>query len=198
MINLSPSILNAIDEFSRLPSIGRKTSQRIVFHLLKRPVEESEALATAIMKVVTQTRSCSICCNYCEEDICEVCSDTKRDHSRICVLEQASDVYPFEKMGFYNGLYHILGGALSPLDGITQEHIRIKELCDRMNENIQEVIIATNASSTGETTAMYLKKILSQYNVKVTRLARGIPMGSDLEFTDEVTLYRAFEDRTEI
>lgn len=190
-------VINLIEEFAKLPSIGKKTAQRLAFHLLRRSPEEAEALSGAILEAKKKVGNCSVCFNYAEGNRCEICGDTRRDQARICVVEQPSDIYPLEKMGFYKGLYHVLGGALSPLDGITQDDIRIRELIARLNDGVKEVIIATNSSSSGEATALYLKKVLPA-SVRMTRLARGIPMGSELEFTDEVTLYRAFEDRMEI
>ncbi len=195
MINISPSLINAIDEFSKLPSIGKKTAQRLVFHLLKQPERYAKDLSSAIIDVKTKIKNCKICHNYCEGDICSICSNPSRDISKICVLEQASDIYPIEKAGTYRGLYHVLGGALPTLDGITQDDIRIKELTARITEDVKEVIIATNANSAGETTALYITKILSNKNIKVTRLSRGIPMGGELEYADTVTIHRAFEDR---
>ena len=197
MAGIAPSIERLVDEFAKLPSVGRKTAQRLAFHLLKRPDEEAEGLAAAVLDAKRKVRNCTICYNYCESEICAICSDVRRDKTRICVVEQPSDIYPFEKMGAYNGLYHVLGGALSPLDGIMQEDIRIKELTGRISDEIKEIIIATNSNRAGEDTSLYLTKLMESRTVKVTRIARGIPMGSELEFTDEVTLYRAFTDRTE-
>lgn len=195
----APSITRLIDEFAKLPSIGPKTAQRLAYHLLKRPSADADALCQAIAEAKRKIQNCRICFNYTENDPCAICMDPRRDRAKICVVEQASDILPFERTAAFRGLYHVLGGALSPLDGITHDDIRIAELLSRMQADITEVIIATNSSSAGEATALYLTKRIKDFrDLKVTRIARGIPMGSELEFADEVTLYRALEDRVEL
>lgn len=199
MTAFAPSITRLIDEFAKLPSIGPKTAQRLAYHLLKRPAADGETLCQAITEAKRKIRTCKICFNYTEDDPCAICTDSRRDRTKICVIEQASDILPFERTAAFRGLYHVLGGALSPLDGITHEDIRIAELLSRIQAGVTEIIIATNSSSAGEATALYLtKRIKDAQNLKVSRIARGIPMGSELEFADEVTLYRALEDRVEL
>ena len=199
MSSFAPCIIRLIDEFAKLPSIGPKTAQRLAYHLLKRPAPESEALCQAVLEAKRKVRNCRVCFNYTEENPCAICADPRRDQAKICVVEQASDILPFERTAAFHGLYHVLGGALSPLDGVTHEDIRVSELLTRIKNGVTEVIVATNSSSAGEATALYLAKRLKDAGeITVTRIARGIPMGSELEFADEVTLYRALLDRVGI
>lgn len=191
----SVSMEKAIAELSRLPGIGRKSAQRLVFYLLKSPKHEVSNLAEALISIKEKVRFCSICFNITENDPCYVCSSDKRDPSIICVVEEANDVLALEKTGEYKGLYHVLGGALSPLEGIGPDDLHITALMGRLNGTTQEVIIATNPNTEGEATAIYLEKLIKPLNLRVTRIARGLPVGGDLEYADEVTLTRALEGR---
>mgnify|MGYP001399311063 FL=1 len=186
-----------IEEFSQLPGIGKKTAQRLAFHLLKSESKKAYRLADALKEIKIKVRSCTICDGITEENPCKICSDVRRDNSILCIVEDAPDIYAFEKTNSFRGKYHVLGGALSPLDGIGPDELNINKLLERI-ESGMEIVIATNPSVEGETTALYLAKILSDENVKVTRLARGIPVGGDLEYIDEATLIRAMEGRTSI
>lgn len=197
MFKSSESVDRLIEEFSKLPGIGRKTAMRLAFYILKEEKQEAERLAQALLDVKDKVKYCSICFNITESDPCFVCQDGKRDRSMICVVEEANDVLALEKTGEYKGLYHVLGGALSPLDGIGPDNLRIKELLHRLNENVKEVILATNPNVEGEATAIYLSKLIKPLGVKVTRIARGLPVGGDLEYADQVTLARALEGRRE-
>jgi recombination protein RecR len=197
MFKSSESVDRLIEEFSKLPGIGRKTAMRLVFYILKEDKTEAERLAQALLDVKDRVKYCSICFNITESDPCFICQDEKRDKSMICVVEEANDVLALEKTGEYKGLYHVLGGALSPLDGITPENLRIKELLHRVKEEVKEIILATNPNVEGEATAIYLSKLIKPLGVRVTRIARGLPVGGDLEFADQVTLMRALEGRRE-
>ncbi|MDN5362419.1 MAG: recombination protein RecR [Moorella sp. (in: firmicutes)] len=188
-----------IAALGRLPGIGPKTAQRLAFHLLKVPANEARSLAAAILEARQKTIYCSICGNYTDQDPCRLCSDPERDHACICVVEEAQDIMALEKTRQYRGVYHVLQGAISPVDGIGPEQLRIKELLARVQDGrVREVILATNADVEGESTALYLDKLLKNMGVKVTRLAYGLPVGGDLEYADEVTLARAFAGRREI
>jgi recombination protein RecR len=192
------SIEKLIEEFSKFPGIGKKTAQRMAFFVLKQRQEESEALAQAILDVKSKVSYCSLCFNVTEDDPCSICKGEKRDKSIVCVVEEANDVAALEKTNQYKGLYHVLGGVLSPLDGIGPEDLRIKELLSRLkNKQIKEVIIATNPSTEGEATAIYLSKLIKPLSIKVTRIARGLPAGGDLEYADQTTLANALEGRVE-
>ena len=191
----SISVEKAISELTKLPGIGRKSAQRLVFYLLKSPKEEVVQLAEALVSIKERVLFCSICFNITEQDPCFICSDEQRDRSLLCVVEEANDVLALEKTGQYHGLYHVLGGALSPLEGIGPEDLHIKELLARINGSIKEIIIATNPNAEGEATAIYLEKLIKPLGVKLTRIARGIPVGGDLEYADEITLSRALEGR---
>ncbi|MDZ7316868.1 MAG: recombination mediator RecR [candidate division KSB1 bacterium] len=193
----SEAVERAIQELSRLPGIGRKTAQRLVFYLLKQPEAQVQQLAEALIELKKKVIHCSICFNITESDPCSICTGGKRDRSMICVVEEANDVLALEKTGGYNGLYHVLGGSLSPLDGIGPDDLRIKELLARIDETVKEVILATNPDTEGEATALYLARLLKPMNVRVSRIARGIPVGADLEYADEITLTRAIEGRRE-
>jgi len=192
-------IEHLISEFMRLPGIGRKTAQRLAFFILTMPDEEAKGIAEAIREVKEKARFCGRCFNISGTDICEICRDDRRDQSKICVVEEPSNILVIERSKIYNGLYHVLLGALSPVDGITPERLRIEELANRVAEDsIAEVIIATNPNTKGEITAQYLREHLAAYPVRVTRIAYGLPMGSDIEFADEVTLGKALEGRREM
>lgn len=197
----SSTLLEAlIAEITRLPGLGRKSAQRIAFYLLRAPEEEAKRLAQAILDLKARVQDCSICGNVTETQPCALCADPRRDRSVLCVVEQAMDVLAIERTAEFRGSYHVLKGALSPVDGIGPEQIRIGELMDRIEKGeIQEVIVATNPTAQGEATALYIARLLqSKPAVTVTRIARGVPMGSDLEFSDQITLARAITGRKEI
>ena len=188
-----------IDEFRRLPGIGGKSAARMAFSVLRLSHEEAHSFADAIIGAKEKIKSCATCCNISAGEYCSICSDPERDKSTICVVEDAKAVMAFERVREYNGLYHVLGGALSPMNGIGIDALHIKELLNRLSDDtVKEVIVATNPTIEGEATAMYLAKLLTPLSVKVTRLAYGIPVGGDLEYADEVTLNRAIEGRRQI
>jgi recombination protein RecR len=192
------SIERLIEEFSKFPGIGKKTAQRMAFFVLKQRKEEAESLAQAVLDVKEKVRYCSVCFNITEDDPCSICKDEKRDRSIICVVEEANDVAALEKTNQFKGLYHVLGGVLSPLDGVGPEDLKVKELLARLKDGtVKEVIIATNPSTEGEATAVYLSKLIKPLGVKVTRIARGLPAGGDLEYADQTTLANALEGRVE-
>ena len=191
----SLSMEKAITELSKLPGIGRKSAQRLVFFLLKTPRLQVQHLAEALLAVKEKVKFCSICFNITETEPCAICLSETRDRSVLCVVEEANDVLALEKTGEYKGLYHVLGGALSPLEGIGPEDLHIKELMSRLNGTTKEVIIATNPNTEGEATALYLEKLLKPSIERVSRIARGLPVGGDLEYADETTLTRALEGR---
>ena len=197
-MNALPESLNRLVEgLSQFPGIGKKTAERMAFHLLKSNSGWAQNLAQAIVDVKEQISECPACHNISETTPCSICADEKRDASMLCVVEDTTDLVAFEKTNHYRGKYHVLGGVLSPLDGVGPENLHIDTLLERLNGE-EEVIIATNPSAEGETTALYLAKQLKERNVKVTRLASGIPVGGDLEYTDEATLVSALEGRREI
>ena len=195
-----PAALAAlIEQLVRLPGVGPKTAQRLAFHILKAPREDAAALAESVVALKDRTRLCQRCFNLCEGELCGVCTDARRDTSMLCVVEEINDLLAIEKTREFRGLYHVLGGSLSPLDGRGPEQIRAKELQGRLESGeVREVIMATNPNVEGEATALYLLRVLKPFLVKVTRIARGLPMGGDLEYADEATLARAFEGRREI
>jgi recombination protein RecR len=185
-----------VDSFKRLPGIGQKTAQRLGFYLLKMPDGEAAAIAQAILDLKAQIRFCPVCQNMTEAPLCDICRDPGRDRTRILVVEEPSTVYAIERTGEYHGLYHVLLGAISPLDGVKPEDIKAKELVDRLGSGeIQEVIMATDPNIEGEATALYLTRLIKPLGIKVTRLAYGIPVGIDLEFADDVTLIKSLEGR---
>jgi recombination protein RecR len=194
----SPAVENLVSQLTRLPGVGTRTAQRLAFHLLRVPKDEAVALAGAIAEVKERVRFCSECGNLTEEDVCVICSDARRDRAVVCVVEQPADLISLERTHEFRGLYHVLGGALSPIDGVEPEHLRIGELMQRVERNgIEEVVLATNPNMTGEATAAYLADRL-RGRVRVTRLASGLPVGGDLEYADEVTLGRALAGRREM
>ncbi len=195
MLYTSETLQQLIEEFSRLPGIGRKSAQRLALHILKRPREEVVAMARAMVNVKDRIRSCSVCCNITEEDPCAICASPKRDRTLLCVVEEPNDVIALEKTNEFHGLYHVLGGSLSPLDGIGPEELKIRELLARINSEISEVILAMNPNVEGEATTLYLSRLLKPLGVRISRIARGLPVGGDLEFADEATLSRALEGR---
>ncbi len=188
-----------IEELVKLPTIGQKSAQRLALHLLRASREDALRLAEAIRAVKERVGFCSVCGNFAEEDPCPLCKDPQRDARTVCVVEQPGDVLAFERTAQFKGRYHVLGGALSPLDGTNPEDLRIRELLERLRGGeVQEVILATNPNVAGEATALYLSRLLQPLGVRITRIARGVPMGSDLEYSDLVTLARALEGRREI
>ena len=194
----SPVVENLVAQLSRLPGIGTRTAQRLTFHLLRVPKEEAFALADAIREVKERIGFCCECGNLTEAELCAICSDARRDRSLVCVVEQPADLLSVERTHEYRGVYHVLGGALSPLDGVEPEHLRIDELVRRVERNgVEEVVLATNPNMTGEATAAYLADRLRD-RTRVTRLASGLPVGGDLEYADEVTLGRALTGRREM
>ncbi len=198
MLSTSPSLDALIAEFSRLPGIGRKTAQRLALYVLKRSRQEVEQMAATLLQVKDHVRTCSVCCNITEEDPCAICTSHKRDRHLICVVEESNDVFAIERGNEFRGLYHVLGGRLSPLEGIGPDDLHVRELLDRAGDEVQEIILAMNPNVEGEATTLYLSKLLKPLGVRITRIARGIPMGSDLEFTDAATITRAFEGRIDL
>ncbi|MBU0559583.1 MAG: recombination mediator RecR [Bacteroidetes bacterium] len=188
-----------IDELSKLPTIGRKTAQRLAIHLLKSEKQSVEQLMIALENLITKISFCARCFNISTNDLCDICKSEKRDKRTICVVEEISDVIAIEKTNEFNGVYHVLGGVLSPLSGTDAGQLKIKELLERIpRENIMEVILALNPDTEGETTSLYLAKILKSFNIEITRIARGIPIGSDIEFADEATIGRAVLSRIKL
>ncbi len=188
-----------IDEFHKLPGIGPKSAQRLAYYLLRMPAAEAHALAAAILEVKERVTLCSACQNVTESDPCRVCSDERRDRTTICVVEEPLDILAVERAGAYRGLYHVLHGAISPMDGVGPEDLKVAELLRRLRSGeVKEVILATNPNLEGEATAMYLTRLIKPLGPKVTRLARGLPVGGDLEYADDVTLARALEGRQEV
>lgn len=194
----SSHINKLIEQLSRLPGVGAKSAQRLAFHIINMPKEEVEGLASAITEAKSNVRYCKECFTLTDEDICPICNNPKRDHSTIMVVEQTRDLAAYEKTGKYEGVYHVLHGAISPMLGIGPADIKLKELMKRLEGDVNEVIIATNSSLEGETTAMYISRLIKPTGIKVTRIASGVPVGGDLEYIDEVTLLRALEGRTEL
>ncbi|WP_337872189.1 recombination mediator RecR [Ignavibacterium sp.] len=198
-MQIAETLLKAIDELSKLPGIGKKTAQRLALHIIKNDKVSAEKLAKAIMDLKDKLMLCKKCFNLSENELCDICKNPKRDQSTICVVEEVSDVIAVEKSHEFNGLYHVLGGVLSPLMGIGAENIRIKELLSRFHdEEIKEVILALNPDTEGETTSLYLAKLIKPLRIKVTRIARGIPIGGDLEFADEATIGKAMINRIDL
>ncbi len=195
MLYTSEALQQLIEEFARLPGIGRKTAQRLALYILKQPREEVVKMAKALVNVKDRIRYCSSCWNITEIDPCPICASPKRDRSILCVVEEPNDVMAVEKTNEFKGLYHVLGGSLSPLDGIGPDDLKIRELLQRISGEVTEVILALNPNVEGEATTLYLTKLLKPLGVKVSRIARGIPVGGDLEFADEATLTRALEGR---
>ncbi|HHU69911.1 MAG TPA: recombination protein RecR [Thermoanaerobacterales bacterium] len=192
-------IANLIEEFAKLPGIGPKTAQRIAFYIINMPKDSVNRFAETLLEARGKIRYCSVCGNFTDENPCKICSSRERDATTICVVENPRDVVAMEKTREYKGLYHVLNGAISPMDNIGPDDIKIKELLARLKDNtIKEIILATNPNVEGEATAMYISKLLKPFNIKVTRIAHGVPVGGDLEYADEVTLTKALEGRKEI
>ena len=194
----SRQISKLIQELSALPGIGTKSAQRLAFHILNMPKEQVEELSSAILDAKQNVRYCKECFTLTDEEICPICSDSSRNHKVIMVVENTRDLAAYEKTQKYDGVYHVLHGAISPMLGITPNDIKLKELIQRLKGDVEEVIIATNSSIEGETTAMYISKLVKPTGIKVSRIASGVPVGGDLEYIDEVTLLRALEGRTEL
>ena len=192
----SSQITKLIEELSKLPGIGAKSAQRLAFHIINMPQEQVERLSSAMMDAKKNVRYCKECFTLTDQELCPICSSDKRDHQTIMVVENTRDLAAYEKTGKYNGVYHVLHGAMSPMLGIGPGEIRLKELMQRLQGDVKEVIIATNSSLEGETTAMYISKLIKPTGIKVSRIASGVPVGGDLEYIDEVTLLRALEGRT--
>jgi recombination protein RecR len=191
-------IARLIEELNKLPGIGPKSAQRLAYHLLRSSDEETEALAEAILTLKEKIKLCSLCFNNTDCDPCRICQDKERDHSRICVVEKPSDIFPLEQTGKYNGVYHVLHGTINPTQGIGPEELKIKELLARLKDgSVTEVIVATNPNVESETMAMYLQRIITPVGIRVTRLARGLPFGAELEYADDLTLGQALENRRE-
>jgi recombination protein RecR len=199
MAGLIKPLNSVYDQFRRLPGVGNKSALRLAYHIIDMPEEEVRRLAETLLQAKREIRFCKECFNLTDSDVCEICADTERDHSMICVVEQPQDAMAMERSHGYTGVYHVLHGCLSPLDGIGPENLRIKELLFRLEkEDVKEVILATNSNVEGEATASYLARLLRPQSVIVSRIARGLPMGGDLEYADEVTLAKALENRTPI
>lgn len=194
----SKQISRLIEEFSRLPGIGTKSAQRLAFHVINMPKEQVENFAKTLVEARNNVRYCAQCCTLTDQEVCPICKDPDRDQRTIMVVETPRDLAAYEKTGKYKGVYHVLHGAISPMQGIGPEDIRLKELIARLQGDVEEVIIATNSSLEGETTAMYISKLIKPAGIKVTRIASGVPVGGDLEYIDEVTLLRALGGRTEL
>ena len=191
-------IARLIEELNKLPGIGPKSAKRLAYHLLRSPDEEARALAEAILTLKEKIKLCSVCFDNTDCDPCRICQDKERDHSKICVVEKPSDILPLEQTGKYNGVYHVLHGTISPTEGIGPEELKIKELLARLKDgSVSEVIVATNPNVESETMAMYLQRIIMPLGVRVTRLARGLPFGAELEYADDLTLGQALENRRE-
>ena len=192
----TPALHKLIDELGKLPGVGPKSAQRIAFHLIKLPEQDALSLANAIQEAKQKVRFCETCFNMSDEAICEICSDTQRDSSLVCVVEEPRDIVALERTREYKGLYHVLQGAINPIDGIGPEQLKIRELLERLKGNtLQEVILCTNPNIEGEATAMYLAKLIEPLGIQVSRIASGLPVGGDLEYADELTLGRALEGR---
>ena len=194
----SKQINQLVEALSMLPGIGSKTAQRLAFHILNMPKEDANRLADAITQARENVRYCKQCFTLTDEELCPICKDEKRNHKVIMVVENTRDLAAYEKTGKFEGVYHVLHGAISPMLGIGPNDIKLKELMERLHGDVKEVIIATNSSLEGETTAMYISKLIKPTGIKVTRIASGVPVGGDLEYIDEVTLLRALEGRTEL
>lgn len=194
----SESVEQLVEEFAQLPGIGKKTAQRLALFVLKMPREKVAGFAQALVNIKERVRYCSICSNITESDPCNICASPKRNKRVICVVEEPNDVMALEKTNEFNGLYHVLGGALSPLDNVGPEDLKVQELLSRITDEIEEIILAMNPNVEGETTTIYLSRLLKPLRVNVTRIARGLPIGGELEFADEATLSRALEGRIAI
>ena len=199
MSNNAEPLERLIEQFSKFPGVGRKGATRMAYQVLSMQPEQAMELSKAIQDAHTRLHRCRVCMNYTEQDVCKICSSPKRDHSMICVVESPRDIVSFERTREYNGLYHVLHGLISPMDGVTADQLCVKELLARLTDGtVKEVIMATNPTVEGEATAMYLAKLIKPLGVRVSRLAYGLPVGASLEYTDETTLYRALSGRGEL
>ena len=197
-ISTSDAVSRLVQELNKLPGVGPKSAQRLAYYLLRAPEEQARLLAEALLAVKQETRLCSICFNVTDSETCFICRNDQRDRSQVCIVEQPQDILALEHTGIYKGLYHVLHGAISPTEGVGTDDIRINELISRLQDGlIKEVILATNPTLEGEQTAMYLSKLIAPLGIRVTRLARGLPFGTELEYADDVTLTRAMEGRQE-
>ncbi|MDD3718265.1 MAG: recombination mediator RecR [Actinomycetota bacterium] len=195
----TPPIARLVEELSKLPGVGQKTAQRLAFHLLKIPGEEARSLADAIIEARERVTFCSRCFNFAQGELCDYCMDSRRDPTLVCVVERPQDIVAVERTGEFRGLYHVLGGAISPIDGIGPEELKIRELLERVRKDgVREIIVATNPRVEGEATAIYLADLLKPLGVRATRIASGLPVGGDLEYADEVTLGRALKGRLDL
>ena len=193
------SLQRLILEFNKLPGLGQKSATRYAFHILNQSKEDVENFVEALLAVKENIKKCSVCGDYCESDTCDICSDHERDHRIVCVVEESKDIMILEKTTKFRGVYHVLDGRLDPLNGITPNELNIKSLLERIaKDDIEEIILATNPNIEGETTAMYLAKLMKNFGIKITKLASGIPIGSNLEFSDTATISRALDDRVEV
>lgn len=193
----SSAVNRLIQELTKLPGVGPKSAQRLAYHILRVP-EDACSLADAIMALRQETHLCSVCFNVTDTDPCSICRNEQRDHSRICVVEQPQDILPLERTGIFKGVYHVLHGAIAPTEGVSADKIKIKELMARLQNGVAEIILATNPNLEGEQTTLYLSRLIAPLNIKVTRLARGLPFGTELEYADDITLTRAIEGRQEV
>jgi recombination protein RecR len=199
MKELAPPIARLVEELQRLPGIGRKTAQRLAFHLLRQPTAEAERLAQAILDAKQNLRTCSVCHNITEQDPCGFCTSSTRNRKQICVVESAQDILNVERTRSYQGLYHVLGGVLSPLQGMGPDQLNLKSLLERLKgDSVEEIIVATNPNAEGEATALYLSKLIKPLGIRITRLAMGLPAGGELEYADQITMTRALEGRREL
>ena len=198
MSGMIEPIARMVNQLSKLPGVGQKTAQRLAYYIISLPEEQVRELAVAIFNGKKQVRFCSVCGNYATEDPCPMCRDEDRKNGQLCVVKDPRDVAAMERMRDYTGQYHVLHGVISPMDGITPEHLKIKELLARIDGGVKEVIVATNPSVEGEATGLYIARLMKPFGVKVTRLAYGLPVGATLEYADSVTLSKAFEGRTEV
>ena len=194
----STQISNLVEHLSRLPGIGAKSAQRLAFHILNMPNEQVEGLSAAMVNAKKNVRYCKECCTYTDDELCPICANQKRNHRQIMVVENPRDLAAYEKTGKFEGVYHVLHGAISPMAGIGPQDIRLDELMVRLQGEVEEVIVATNKNLEGDTTATYISKLVKPLGIKVSRIASGVPAGGDLEYIDEVTLYRALEGRVEV
>ena len=196
---LPPAVLELADKFTRFPGVGRKSALRMAMHVLRSSRDEAQSLANTLLAVKDRVSFCQTCWTLTEQDPCPICSDSHRDHSLVCVVEDPGDVIAIERTGAWHGIYHVLGGAISPLDGVGPDEIRVNQLIDRIKEgNIREVVVATNPTSEGETTALYIARVCRPLDVRITRIARGVPIGSDIELVDDNTLQQSLEGRAEM
>jgi recombination protein RecR len=198
-MNYARPLARLVGEFEKLPGIGPKSAQRLAFHVLRLPAEDARQLADAILEVKERIRTCSVCSNFTDQEVCEICRNDRRDRSLLCVVAEPRDLLAMERTNEYRGLYHVLGGVISPMEGIGPEALRLRELVERaQDESVREIILATNPTVEGDTTAMYIARLLKPFEVRVTRIAFGLPVGGDLDYADQATLIQALEGRREV